>query len=281
MRTFLEREPKISRNENGPLVNKNSVYLKLDSVSFRYNGAQEDCLKDISLEIKPGEKIAIVGNNGAGKTTFVKLLMRLYDVDRGSIKLNGINIKEYNLDSYRELFGTVFQDHKVLSLTVKENVFMAEDEPENGEEILETALRKSDIYDKINSLPLKADTILSREFDETGTILSGGEYQKIALARVFAKSCEVVILDEPSSALDPISEYKMYNNMMEVCKDKTVIFISHRLSSAVMADKIYLFEDGRVTESGSHKELLAMNGKYADMFRKQAEKYTVREETVC
>lgn len=280
LRGFLEREPKVSRNENGPLASKSNIHIKLNSVYFKYNGTQEDCLKDVSLEIKPGEKIAIVGNNGAGKTTLVKLLMRLYDVDRGSIELNGVDIRNYNLDSYRDIFGTIFQDHKVISMTVKENILMCDEEPENSDEIIEDALKKSDIYEKIDQLPLKTETILSREFDENGTVLSGGEYQKIALARVFAKSCGIVILDEPSSALDPIAEYKMYNNMMEACKDKTVIFISHRLSSAVMADRIYLFEDGRITESGSHRELIALNKKYADMFNKQAEKYKGQEAVV-
>ena len=277
VKMFLEREPKLSRNETGPIAEKNNINLKLRSVNFKYNGAKEDCLKNINMEIKSGEKIAFVGNNGAGKTTMVKLLMRLYDVDSGCIELNGQNIKEYNLDSYRDLFGTIFQDHKVFSLTVKENVFMSDEEPENSNEILEQSLIASDISEKFKNMPLKYDTVLSREFDEHGTILSGGEYQKVALSRVFAKNSGIVILDEPSSALDPIAEYKMYKNMMDVCKDKTVIFISHRLSSAVMADKIFLFDNGRIIESGTHKELIALNKKYADMFNKQAEKYKAKE----
>ncbi|PWM45081.1 MAG: ABC transporter ATP-binding protein, partial [Clostridiales bacterium] len=162
-------------------------------------------------------------------------------------------------------------------LTVKENVFMSDEEPENSNEILEQSLIASDISEKFKNMPLKYDTVLSREFDEHGTILSGGEYQKVALSRVFAKNSGIVILDEPSSALDPIAEYKMYKNMMDVCKDKTVIFISHRLSSAVMADKIFLFDNGRIIESGTHKELIALNKKYADMFNKQAEKYKAKE----
>ncbi|PWM43234.1 MAG: hypothetical protein DBX47_07220 [Clostridiales bacterium] len=272
IRTFFEAEPKIGLNENGIEAPKDELILRLENVSFKYECAENYCLENINLEIKPKEKIAIVGNNGAGKTTLVKLIMRLYDTCGGKITLNGTNIKEFNLNSYRNTFSTIFQDHQSFSLTIAENILMHEKADADNDTVT-NALKQAGLYEKVNNLELKDETILTREFDDKGVILSGGEYQKIALARVFAKDSGIVILDEPSSALDPLAEYKMYENMMKACENKSVIFISHRLSSAVLADKVYLIEDGIIKEQGSHRELMQKNGRYAEMFNKQAEYY--------
>ena len=272
VKDFLEYQPKISESQEGRIPEAGNTNLILKDVSFTYFGQTQPVLKHINMEVGKGEKIALVGHNGAGKSTLVKLLMRLYDVTEGEILLNDFNIKEYNVQEYRRLFGTVFQDYKVLSLTVAENVLMDSVTDEDRLRV-EQALRDSGVYDKVMTLSKGMDTMLTREFDEEGAELSGGEFQKIAIARVFAKGGDVAILDEPSSALDPIAEYKMYESMLRACKDKSVIFISHRLSSAVLADRIYMLENGEVVESGSHSQLMEKNGKYAQMFRFQAENY--------
>lgn len=245
--------------------------LSFEKVSFAYEGG-EPVLKDISMTIKAGEKIAIVGYNGAGKTTLTKLMMRLYDVSSGRICVNGRDIKDYTVDSYRGLFASVFQDFRLFAATIAENVKMDCVVSEDRDRI-ETALLESGFEDKLKELTHGIDTRLTREFDEEGVNLSGGEAQKVAIARTFYYPNPVIILDEPSSALDPLSEYQLNQTMLHAAEAKTVIFISHRLSSTVMADRIYMLEKGRIIESGSHHELMEKNGKYAQMFRMQAEKY--------
>lgn len=274
LRYFLEYQPQIPENKTGLEVPKDCTF-KFENVSFTYKGQLTPVLRNINLEIKPSEKIALVGHNGAGKTTLIKLLMRLYDPSEGRITLNDIPISEYKLEPYRELFGTVFQDYKIFSLSVTDNILLKDNITQNDNNIAINAMKNSGIYEKIASLQNAERTILTREFDEKGAILSGGEYQKIAIARVFAKPCKIVILDEPSSALDPISEYEMYHTMINACKRKSTVFISHRLSSAVLADQIYLIENGEMIERGSHFKLLEKKGKYHEMWEKQAEKYKI------
>lgn len=278
IREFFDYKPKISESQKGKDIDKDELLLKMEDVSFKYLGQDREVLHNINLSIKKKEKIVLVGENGAGKSTLIKLLMRLYDPSDGKITLNGENIKAYDMKQYRSLFGTVFQDYKVFGLTVAENVLthrMREDERTKVEE----ALKYSGLYDKIMTLPNGIDSTITREFDPEGVVLSGGENQKLAIARVFAKDCEIAILDEPSSALDAIAEYKMYESMLKACEDKAVVFISHRLSSAVLADRIYMLENGMVVEVGTHDELMKKNGKYAKMFRFQADNY-VKEEAV-
>ncbi|MEE0835707.1 MAG: ABC transporter ATP-binding protein [Clostridia bacterium] len=270
-RNFMWREEKIGANENGEKAAAGDIELR--DVTFRYLGADEDTLHSLNMTIKQGEKIAIVGFNGAGKTTLVKLLMRLYDPSSGEILLNGRNIKEYNLESYRGSLGVVFQDYKQFALSVAENV-LGRPMREGDEATVEDCLRRAGIWDKISALPEGINTRMTREFDDDGLILSGGESQKLAIASVYARNSSVVILDEPSSALDPIAEHEMYRQMYRACEGKTMIFISHRLSSAVDADRIFLIEDGSIKESGSHSELMRLNGSYAEMFKAQAESYT-------
>lgn len=279
LRYFLEYEPSIKENENG-LDAPEDCKLTLKNVSFKYEGKQDYSVKNVNLSINSGEKIALVGHNGAGKTTLVKLIMELYNVTEGEIFLNDIPIENYKLKSYRSLFSSVFQDYRIFSMSVLENILLKDNFNTQEREMAIEGMKKSGIYNKISSFPKRADTVLTKEFDENSAVLSGGEYQKIAIARVFAKNSPIAILDEPSSALDPISEYSIYESMMSACKDKSVIFISHRLSSAVLADKIYLMENGEIIESGTHSELLAKNGKYTDMWNKQAEKYYGTEKEV-
>jgi ATP-binding cassette subfamily B protein len=277
LRKFLDYKEKISEDQDGLIPDNKKVVLELKNVSFIYEGQKEPVLKNINMKINSAEKIALVGHNGAGKTTLVKLLMRLYDPTEGEILLNGINIKEYNLKAYRKLFGTVFQDFQIFSMSVLENVRMNNIENEEQKRICEEALKKSGINQKVASLKHGADTTLTREHDSDGAVLSGGEFQKIAIARVFAKDTNIMILDEPSSALDPITEYEMYETLSGLYsqhdKDKMVILISHRLSSAVTSDRVYLLENGEIAECGTHKELLNLNEKYANLFMQQAKNY--------
>ncbi|MBO5198892.1 MAG: ABC transporter ATP-binding protein [Lachnospiraceae bacterium] len=238
------------------------------------NGNRE-ALRNINLTIHAGEKIAIVGYNGAGKTTLIKLMMRLYDPTEGEILYNGVNIKEYDPEAYRKAIGTVFQDYKIFATTVAENVMNgAYCEERDGGTVI-NALNTADFADKLGTLKEGIHTHLTREFNDNGTNLSGGESQKVAIARVFAKDYPIIIMDEPSSALDPMAEYNLNQSILHHTNDKTVIFISHRLSTTRIADTIYMFDTGRLIEEGSHSELLARNGKYAEMFRLQSEKYQV------
>lgn len=247
--------------------------IDINNVSFQYEGASKPTLHNVDIHIKKGERVAFVGYNGAGKTTLVKLLMGLYKVTDGSIVISGENIDNLEAKSYHNHFGTVFQDLQVFALPISQNVLMREPESEEERQLVINSLEKAQFGEKLKTLPNGIDTMVSKEFDENGLVLSGGETQKIAIARVFAKNPDIVILDEPSSALDPIAEYNMYKNMMEMSSDKTVIFISHRLSSARVADRIYLMNEGTVAETGTHDELMNKNGIYADMFRLQAQNY--------
>ena len=236
----------------------------------------KEALSGVNLKLSQGDKIAIVGYNGAGKTTLIKLIMRLYDPTEGEILYNGINIKEFEPVAYRKKIGTVFQDFKIFATSIAENVMNGEYRNEDEERVL-SALKIADFTDKLSTLDEGINTHLTREFNEKGTNLSGGESQKIAISRVFAKDYPIVIMDEPSSALDPMAEYKLNQSILHKTEGKTVIFISHRLSTTRIADKIYMFESGKLIEEGSHKGLLDKNGKYAEMFRVQSEKYQTQE----
>lgn len=260
---------------NPLLLPSSQLTIQLEHVTFTYPGADRPALKDISLTIHSNQKIALVGYNGAGKTTLIKLILRLYEPDQGVIRLNGKDIREYALKDYWRCFGTVFQDYKLFAASIAENVKMDIVKDEDIIKVNE-ALKKSDLLEKVTSLPNGVYTQLTKEFYDDGTNLSGGEAQKLAIARAFDADCLVYILDEPSSALDPISEYQLGQSLLQVSKNKSVIFISHRLSTAVSSDCIYMFEDGCVIESGSHQELINQKGKYYEMFMVQSQKYQVR-----
>ena len=272
LRAFWEYEPKIREDEAGAVPTMPVEELRAEDLSFSYFGSGRKVIDDISFTIKGGQTVAIVGHNGAGKSTLVKLLMRLYEPTSGHIYLNDREIGGYQLSAYRNCFSTVFQDFKVFSLTVGENILMRRT-TEDDAALLTESLRESGMLDTVSSFPQGFDTQMSREFDDKGVSLSGGQNQKIALSRLYAKNAPIAILDEPSSALDPIAEYELFENMKRICEGRTVIFISHRLSSAISADVIFMMEQGRIIERGSHESLMRQNGKYAEMFRKQAEKY--------
>lgn len=274
LREFFEYEPKIT---SGDKIPDEFESLEFKNVSFRYPSADKYALQDISFCIDKAETLALVGVNGAGKSTLVKLLLRFYDVTEGEILYNGINIKEYDLSKYRNIFGAVFQDYRNFAISIYENVICHECSDEEKDKA-EKALRQSGIWDKISSLPDGGETVLTREFDKNGAGLSGGENQKVSAARLFAKDFQFAVLDEPSSALDPIAEYKMYENLIKVTENKTVLYISHRLSSAVLSDRIIVIGDGRVLEQGSHEELMALGGKYNEMFTLQASSYNREKE---
>ena len=269
LREFLEYEPKI---QGGEVIPEEFRSLEFRNVSFRYKEDGDYILKNLSFKIEKGQTVAVVGHNGAGKTTLSKLLMRLYDVSDGEILYNGRNIKEYDLIKYREKFASVFQDYHVFAMTVSENVLTEEVNEENGKTVVK-ALEMAGVYDKISTLPNKENSILTKEFDPDGVLLSGGETQKVTIARLFAKDFDIAVLDEPSSALDPVAESRMYDALIEGTRGKTVVYISHRLSSATRSDNILVFNKGRLTEQGSHEELMALGGEYCEMFTLQASGY--------
>lgn len=269
LRDFLDFEPKILPG-NKKAGKFESIEFK--NVSFKYPSADKYSLQNVNIKITNGETIAVVGINGAGKSTLVKLLLRFYDPDEGQILYNGVDIKEYDLDSYRDKFATVFQDYKNFAISVFENV-VCHACSEEDKKIAKTALEKSGVWDKISTFKNGGDTVLTREFEDNGAGLSGGENQKVSTARLFAKDFDIAVLDEPSSALDPIAEYNMYENLISATVDKTVIYISHRLSSAVLSDNIYVLDKGTVIENGSHSELMSSGGEYSKMFELQSKNY--------
>ena len=265
-RRFMNAKEKMISGKKTTIY-ENPVTIKFENVSFKYPGTDKYVLKNVNFEISPYKKIALVGYNGAGKTTLTNLLLRLYDVSEGAITINGVNIKEWDINAYHRNFAAVFQDFSLFGATLGENVSM-DDSLEK--EKVEEALNAADFH---RELPDGTDSILLREFDDDGVSLSGGEAQKIAIARAFYKDCPFAVLDEPSANLDPVAEYALNQSMAKAADRKTVIFISHRLSTTVMADEIYMLENGEIIEHGSHEELMALDGKYAYMFRLQAEKY--------
>ena len=267
VRKFLETEPQI---KGGDKILDTFENLEFKNVSFAYKDV--NVLENVSFKVSKGERIAFVGYNGAGKTTTTKLIMRLYDVTDGEILINGINIKEYDLKNLREKMGAVFQDYKVFASTVAENVLGESYTPDKEETVLR-ALKDATFGDKLEQLEKGIHTELTREFYKDGTNLSGGENQKIAIARVFAHNNELIIMDEPSSALDPIAEYNLNVGIDKNAKDKTVVFITHRLSTTRHVNRIYMFEKGKIIEEGSHEELIRQGGKYCHMFELQAQKY--------
>lgn len=265
-REFLKADFKIKNGgEEAKKTQPKEITIK--NLSFTYPGNDKPTLEDINLTIKPYEKIALVGYNGAGKTTLTNLLLRLYDVSAGEILIDGKDIREATTDSHRDRFAAVFQDFQIFSCSLGENVALDVDPDE--ERVL-AALKHSGFNKELKN---GINSELLREFDDEGVMMSGGEAQKTAIARAFYKDCPYVILDEPSANLDPVAEYNLNQAMIEAAQHKTVIFISHRLSTTVNADKIYVMENGRIIESGSHAELMELGGTYAYMFNLQAEKY--------
>jgi ABC-type multidrug transport system fused ATPase/permease subunit len=249
-----------------------------ENVSFIYPNTHKYILRNINLTINKGEKLGIVGLNGAGKTTFIKLITRIYDPTEGRITINGIDIREIPYKYYISHIGIVLQDFCIYAYSIKENIAFDEalDIDFNNEiykKRLQSSIDKSGLKDKINSLPLGVNTSLYKELDDKGIEFSGGEGQKLALARAIYKNADILILDEPTSSLDPIAEYELFSGLSDIAENRTTLFISHRLSSTRFCDRIIVLDKGGIVECGSHDELLNKNGLYAELFRSQAKYY--------
>lgn len=276
-RDFLESgNPKKTGNMLPPAAG-NIHEIRLEHVCFHYEGEERDTLSDINLTIHPGEKLALVGANGAGKTTLIKLICGLYEPTAGNIYLDGQDIKEIDREAYFKEFAVVFQDVFAFSFPLEENVSCV-DSQSTDRKRLEDCLKQADLWEKVQGLSEKSHTTMNKDLDENGVTLSGGEMQKLMLARALYKNAPIVILDEPTAALDPIAESQMYEKYHELTKDKNSIFISHRLSSTQFCDRILYMEHGKIAEEGSHTELLAAGGAYANMFEVQAQYYKKKEQ---
>lgn len=274
MLTILSYENKITNN-GMPRRVAGFQELNFEGVSFGYG--KTPIINDLSFSIHSGEKIAIVGLNGAGKTTLIKLLMRLYDPQKGDIKLNGKSIKEYELSTYRELFGTIFQDFQMYATSLGNNIIM--DNHLISMADVEKCLKKVNMYNFVEQLPNGLQTQVTREFTAEGVYLSGGEQQKVAISRCLYKDKPIIVMDEPASSLDPKAEYLLNETLLSTANDSTVVIISHRLATTKMVDKIILLENGEIAEAGTHDELMKQDGKYATLFNLQAELYNGVDST--
>jgi ATP-binding cassette subfamily C protein len=267
----FRNQPDILASKNARPLPEGPYTIEFRNVSFHYPRSSSYVYKNLNLIIPTGQKLAIVGHNGAGKTTFVKLLCRLYDVNEGEILLNGINIKEFDKDEYYKKFSVVFQDIKPLAFSVAENVTLTQHEYDNDR--LWKALEDANVAEKVRKLPKQVNTPMLKILDPEGVEFSGGEAQKIAIARALYKQGDILIMDEPTAALDALAESQIYLNFDAAVHGRTAIYISHRLASTFFCDVIAMFEQGKLVEYGSHNELMLKGGKYADMFETQARYY--------
>lgn len=254
-----------------PLSPKPPV-IEFRNVSFKYPKTERNILKNFNMTIQSGEKIALVGENGAGKTTIIKLLLRFYDVTEGELLVNGVNIKNLSLEEWHTQVGALFQDFIKYQFTFKENVYFGKLDEKNNEELLKAAITKSGADKYLESLPDGINQIVGKMFDG-GIDLSGGQWQKLALARAFFRNAPILILDEPTSAIDAKAEYEIFENVQKLQKDKTVLIISHRFSTVRNADRILVLEEGKILEEGDHEKLMKQKGLYAELFNIQAQGY--------
>ena len=269
---LMKYQPQVEKSGGNPVKAEHPV-INISNLSFKYPGQSNYALKDISLSLKPKEKIAIIGYNGAGKTTLIKLLLKFYNIEEGKILFDNNNYSDLDEREIRSKYTSVFQNFQIYSVTVLENILFRKRINEEDDMLCWEALKKAGLAEKIRNTKAGLDTILTKEFDDEGLMLSGGEKQKLAMARVFASSAPIIILDEPTSSLDPISEYEINKKIIELCHEKTVIMISHRLSTIIDASKIYMFSKGEIIEMGTHNELMSRKGKYFEMFETQAKLY--------
>ena len=252
--------------------NDREYEIEFRNVSFKYPGTEIYALRNVNLKFRIGQRLAVVGMNGSGKTTFIKLMCRLYDPTEGQILMNGIDIRKYDYKEYLSVFSIVFQDFKIFSFTLGQNVAAS---MEYDKKRVEKCLAEAGFSDRLASLPHGVDTYMYRDFEKDGVQISGGEAQKIALARALYKDAPFIILDEPTAALDPIAEYEIYSKFNEIVEDKTAIYISHRLSSCRFCDNIAVFDQGHIVQMGTHEELVAdTSGKYYELWNAQAQYYT-------
>ncbi len=271
--SFFEIEPEIaSPPDPRPFPKPIRQGFVFEDVGFRYPGAERWAVRHMDFELRAGEVLALVGENGAGKTTLVKLLARLYDPDEGRILLDGHDLREYDLDELRANIGVIFQDFVRYHLTAAENIGVGQIDRMDDRARIEEAARRAMADEVVEALPDRYDQLIGRRF-KTGVDLSGGQWQKIAIARAYMRDAQVMILDEPTAALDARSEYEVFRRFKELSDDRTAVLISHRFSSVRMADRILVLADGRVEASGTHEELMAQGGRYAELFELQAAGY--------
>ena len=271
-RSFMDIPSVDDKAQTIPIPPADKYTFEFKNVSFKYRGQEKYALKNVNLTLHAGEKLAVVGLNGAGKSTFIKLLLRLYDVTEGCILMNGTDIRKFDRKEYYELFAPAFQDVMVFAFPVAENVSMKE--PFNTDKAeAEKMLRLAGLGDKLDKLEKGVDTELLKVLYDDGVDLSGGEKQKLALARALYKKSKIIVLDEPTAALDALAEFRLYQSFNELVGDRTAVYISHRLSSTRFCDRVAMFKDGEMVEIGTHDSLMEADGAYADMFRVQAQYY--------
>ena len=269
---YLDLQDELNAGTLVPKAESNGGYsVEFKNVSFKYPGSEKFALKNVTFKFKIGEKLAFVGMNGSGKTTFVKLLCRLYEPTEGQILLNGVDVREYDFNEYIKLFSVVFQDFAVFQYELKYNVG-CEIEPDIAR--VEDCLRRAGLEERVNQLEKGVDSCIGKWYDATGVDFSGGEKQKIAIARALYKESPFIILDEPTASLDPLAEADIYARFNEIVTDKTAVYISHRLSSCRFCDKIVVFDEGGIIQQGSHDELVNAAGKYCELWHAQAQYYT-------
>ena len=268
---YLDMPGMLEKGSRSP-AGRSIESLEFENVTFRYPDTEVDVLHNVSFRLTPGKNTALVGMNGSGKTTLIKLLCRLYDPTEGRILLNGIDIREYRYDEYLQLFSVVFQDFRLFSFPVGQNVASA---PEYDEGLVREALEEAGFGDRLKTMEKGLDTVLYKDFDESGVEISGGEAQKVALARALYKAAPLMILDEPTAALDPLAEAEVYRKFQEITRNKTAVYISHRLSSCRFCDEILVMDQGRLVQQGSHEELvLQQDQRYYQLWQAQAQYYT-------
>lgn len=271
LQEFMEIKPEVEKS--GTLKPSNNPKIEFCNVSFRYPNAEQYVLKDCSFTIEPHEKVGLIGLNGAGKSTIIKLMFRFYDPEEGCIKLDGVDLKEYDVYAVRKVFGVLFQDYVTYCLPLREIIALSDFDERFNDEKLKKACDISGASAVIKDWENGYDSVLGRYYADNGKDLSGGQWQLVGLARAYFKYSEYMILDEPSAALDPISEDRIFEQLYHLSEGKSSVTISHRLSNTTLADKILVIGDGHIIEQGSHFELLKLNGKYAELFNLQASKY--------
>jgi ATP-binding cassette, subfamily B, bacterial len=270
---FLDLKPSILPSAHPKLMPRPMRQgIVFDHVDFQYSGTTRQALKDISLTVRPGETIALVGENGSGKTTLIKLLCRLYDPTGGQITIDGIDLKELDVPNLRQQVSVIFQDYAKYALSAHDNIWFGNVQLASADEAVVSAAKRSGAHEVITRLPQSYGTMLGKLFDG-GEELSIGQWQKVALARAFFSDSQIIVLDEPTSAMDPKAEYEVFNRFRELIKDQSAILITHRLSTVKMADRIYVMDQGRIVERGSHNELMKQQGLYATLFETQARNY--------